>query len=597
MKRTVFSYSLILPRISASLIIIGFFSTVAHSQNSMYSDPFLISTDTNLISTMAASSLDKNGCLHIVYVGWYVQPGAPDGVASEIFYTNNLSGEFKEPEKLPKAELPFLPLFEDDFYYSKEPSIAVDSNGAVHVAYYRTEMQLEGSSWICYTNNASGAFSVPQILYYDSLDWYSKYNSLGHHIMLVAGYDNDSIHIVFTGNSGTGHGGARYSVGLNGKFRKPITITQRSERPTIKIDNEGIPHIVYGINSDTTNVFSDMNLATSKILGGRFTSPSILFGFNSNYSSENSFVIDQNDSISVVFRHVSGVAGATQMHYIKGKNGVYKTATTLPTCTGVSAMYAIGIGNNQTEYIAYKQAADHQSLGFLFNDGSGFEDISPADNNKYGFMSAGPQWFTFNRKNNLASFVYTTSQIYLVYCDLNTPPEPVNIYPSNNATNIALAPTFSWYISDRASAYTLQVSTFPDFGNLLLDENNITDTFMMISELSPSTTYYWHVNALNPGGTSTWSETWNFTTINSVGINDVSSKLRFFPNPVNNALFIEGIENENTKVSILSMEGKLLKQINEKGITQIDLSNLPKGTYLLKLSNPKRNYIKKIIKQ
>jgi len=600
MKRTRYSYSLILLWILASTVFHGGFLTIAYSQNSMYSDPFLISTDTiNMISTMAASMLDKNGYLHIAYVGWYVEPGAPDGVASEICYTNNLSGEFKVPEKLPKAELPFSPSFEDDFYYSKEPSIAVDSNGAVHVAYYRTEMQLAGSSWICYTNNTSGVFSVPQILYYDSLDLSSKYYSLGRHIMLAAGHDNDSIHIVFTGNSGTGHGGARYSVGLDGNFRVPVTYTTKSERSTIKFDNEGVPNIVYWINSDTTDTFSDVNLVTSRILGGQITSPTLLYKSESSFSYESAFTFDQNDSIRVVFRHLSGVAGATQMHYIKGKEGQYTTATELPTCTCVSLMYAICIGNNQTEYIAYKQAAGHQSLGFLFNDGSGFEDISPTDYNKYGFMSAGPQWFTYNNKNNMASFIYTTGQIYLVVADLNTPSGPVSIYPTDNSTDISIAPTLQWHMSNRASSYNLQVSTSQDFSNLLLEEHNIIDTFLTVNALSCSTTYYWRVNAMNVGGTSDWSETWNFSTINPVGINDLSSKVQFqfFPNPVNSILYFEGIEIENTKVSILSMDGKLLKQMTEKGISQIDLSDLQKGTYLLKISNPKIIYIKRIIKQ
>ena len=119
---------------AVTLFYVGFLE-VAYSQNLPYSDPFLISTDTTMISTMAASALDNNGKLHIVFVGWYYEGGAPDNVASEIFYTNNVSGTFIEPEKLPKAEIPFEPNFEDAFYYSKEPAIAVDSSGTVHVAY------------------------------------------------------------------------------------------------------------------------------------------------------------------------------------------------------------------------------------------------------------------------------------------------------------------------------------------------------------------------------------------------------------------------------------------------------------------------------
>jgi len=398
--------------LTALTLFYGGFHNVAYSQNLIYSDPFLISTDTNMISTMAASALDKNGKLHIVFVGWYYEQGATDDVASEIFYTNNLSGEFIEPEKLPEAELPFPPSVPYDFYYSKEPTIAVDSSGTVHVAYYRTEFQLAGVSWICYTNNKNGDFSVPKILYYDSNVWHSEYYSYGRDIMLAAVLYDDSIHIVFTGNSGTGHGGARYSVGLDGNFKVPVTYTRESGTPTIMLDNEGIPNILYWINSDTTVSYSNVNLAISKILNGQFTSPTILFESNSTSSWENAFSFDQYDSAHIVFRYLPGGAGAIQMHYIKGIAGNYTPAIQLTTNTLVSLMYSIDIGNNQTEYIAYKQAADHQSLGFMYNDGSGFIDISPTDHFKYGFMSAGPQWFTLDKDNNMAYFVYTTGQIY-----------------------------------------------------------------------------------------------------------------------------------------------------------------------------------------
>jgi hypothetical protein len=402
---------------AVTLFYVGFLE-VAYSQNLPYSDPFLISTDTTMISTMAASALDNNGKLHIIFVGWYYEPESPDGVASEIFYTNNLNGKFMEPVKLPKAEIPFPPS-RDDFYYSKEPSIAVSSSGTVHVAYYRTEFQLDGAGWLCYTNNKNGDFSVPQVLYYDPLVPDSKYYSGDvQNIMLASGTDNDSIHVVFEGNPGTHHGGARYSVGFDGNFTVPRTITEKSGDPTIKIDNEGIPTIVYWIYSDTTDITSHGNLAISKILGGRFSLPIILF--ESADPLESTFAIDQYDSVHVVVRHNAQIARIPQMYYIKGIAGQYTSPTPLSSHTLVSHMYGIDIGTNQTVYIAYKQAADFQSLGFMYNDGSGFRDVSPSDHVKYGFISAGPQWFTLDKDNNVAYFVYTTGQIYMVTVDLNT---------------------------------------------------------------------------------------------------------------------------------------------------------------------------------
>jgi len=455
---------------------------------------------------MAASVLDHNGKLHIVFVGWFYKAGAPDDVASEIFYTNNISGTFMEPESLPKAVLPFPPLFEADFYYSKEPTIAVDSNGTVHVAYYRTETQLDGSAWICYTNNSGGDFSTPHLLFYDPLHTDSKYYSYGNTIMLAANPNNDSIHIVFEGNSGTGNGGARYSAGLDGNFTMPVTYAQRSSKPTIKFDNDGIPNMVYWINSDTSSSSSNVNLVTSKILGETFSSPDILFASGSTFANESAFAIDQYDSLHVVFRNTNL---STQMQYVKGIAGTYSAATGLPTNTGVSLMYAINVGNDQTEYAAYKQAGSNQSLGFMYNNGSGFEDISPTDYDKYGITSAGPQWFTFDKTNGCANFVYTTGLIYLVSIDLFS---PGHISPSNDTTIASITPTVTWRRAfSAASEYRLQVSTDSTFATVIVDDSTLTGTSKEIGPLDLVTTYYWRVGA-GSSGEWTWSDPWHFTT-------------------------------------------------------------------------------------
>ena len=179
------------------------------------------------------------------------------------------------------------------------------------------------------------------------------------------------------------------------------------------------------------------------------------------------------------------------------------------------------------------------------------------------------------------------------------PDIPTLISPSNSSLNQELTLTLNWNTSSKAESYSLQLSTDPDFSSTILNESGITSTNKEISGLINNTTYYWKVSATNAGGTSDWSETWNFITINPVGINNLNSNMqfRFFPNPVNNKLFFEGIENENTEISVLTIDGKILKQMNEKGINQIDLSDLQKGTYLLKIINSKIVYFKKIIKQ
>lgn len=585
-------------KITCLLSVLSFWLVTSYSQDAIFSNPQQISIDPDMLSTMAAGTLDKNGKLHIVYVGWYYKEGAPDNVASEIFYTNNVSGNFAVPVKLPAAVLPFQPSFEDDFYYSKEPSVTVDSEGVVHVAYYRTEGQLNGASWICYTSNKGGSFSVPSILYYNPLDDYSKYCSYGNSITLATGPANDSVHIVFTGNSGTGHGGVRYSAGLNGTFRKPVTYCTASERGTLRFDKHGALNIVYFMHSDTSDIFSKVNLVRSRIINKKFTEPDLMFASSGTFAEESSFSTDQYDSIHVVFRNTSSGFGHYQMQYVEGNDNHYSGARELPSNTIVSLMYSIETGNNQTEYIAYKQAAGYQSLGFMYNDGSGFRDITPDDYKKYGFISAGPQRFVMDKTNRKAYFVYTDEQIQLVTIDLGDPSVPVCSVPAADAKDVAAPTIFKWFKSPKAGLYDLQVSASADFGTLLTNMKNLGDTAFTDNNLLSKTSYYWRIRARGAGGTSDWSLPMKFTTASPVNVERprISHDITLYPNPVQDVLFIEGTEGEETLLNIFSIDGTLLMQKNDRGIRSVNLEKLRNGTYFIKITSSSVNFTQKIIK-
>ncbi len=71
----------------------------------------------------------------------------------------------------------------------------------------------------------------------------------------------------------------------------------------------------------------------------------------------------------------------------------------------------------------------------------------------------------------------------------------------------------------------------------------------------------------------------------------------FNPNPVEDKLYFKGIEYEVNTVTILSTDGKILKQITEKGIEQIDVSDLQSGVYIITVVNSKSSISKKLIIQ
>ena len=78
------------------------------------------------------------------------------------------------------------------------------------------------------------------------------------------------------------------------------------------------------------------------------------------------------------------------------------------------------------------------------------------------------------------------------------------------------------------------------------------------------------------------------------GVIDIkNSNIKIYPNPTNNIINIEGLtKNENNTIQIFDLQGKLVitKTINEKGT--IDLSELNKGVYVIKIGEVAQMIVK-----
>jgi hypothetical protein len=78
------------------------------------------------------------------------------------------------------------------------------------------------------------------------------------------------------------------------------------------------------------------------------------------------------------------------------------------------------------------------------------------------------------------------------------------------------------------------------------------------------------------------------------GINDIkNANIKIYPNPTNNIINIEGLnKNENNTIQIFDVQGKLVitKNITEKGT--IDLSELNKGVYVIKIGEVAQRIVK-----
>ena len=89
---------------------------------------------------------------------------------------------------------------------------------------------------------------------------------------------------------------------------------------------------------------------------------------------------------------------------------------------------------------------------------------------------------------------------------------PTLMSPLNNAKNISDSSVVIWHLVDFATRYRVQISKFSNFSVNVFDQSNWTDTTFAYTGLEYATLYYWHVNSGNSEGTSSWSNTWQFTT-------------------------------------------------------------------------------------
>ncbi len=95
-----------------------------------------------------------------------------------------------------------------------------------------------------------------------------------------------------------------------------------------------------------------------------------------------------------------------------------------------------------------------------------------------------------------------------------TPASPTLVSPANLAANLVITPTLTWNTVYGADSYGVTVATDPGFANIVINQSGLTATsYVVVTPLNNSATYYWHVTASNAAGTSVPSTDWSFTTI------------------------------------------------------------------------------------
>ena len=84
----------------------------------------------------------------------------------------------------------------------------------------------------------------------------------------------------------------------------------------------------------------------------------------------------------------------------------------------------------------------------------------------------------------------------------------------------------------------------------------------------------------------------------SIGVqNHEFACLKVYPNPASNRIWVSNMETKQTSIQFLTMQGKLLESFSSMDpIIEINIENVARGCYFLKINTVENSYVKKITK-
>lgn len=125
-----------------------------------------------------------------------------------------------------------------------------------------------------------------------------------------------------------------------------------------------------------------------------------------------------------------------------------------------------------------------------------------------------------------------------------------------------------------------QSSTPVAFTTQTVTSTNTLTTFT----LDTPGTYYFHCGT-NPNNSNNWGK---ITVLGPTSIKEnKTSKYNIYPNPASDILIIEGLEGV---AEIFSLNGK---KVMEASLSTVDIKDLSKGTYIIKIGEYNSSFIKK----
>ncbi len=296
------------------------------------------------VDTLAAVAVDANNKVHIAWNGFFAKAGAPDGVASDIYYTTNAPGAFGAPVRI---RVPAG-------WYSRDATIAVDPAGHAHIVFRRSVNQASvlSDDDLYYVTNANGDFKHPVRLIDGGFGADSPVEVSAPHDPLVHCDRLGRVHVTCLAFSIGGLSDAVvYLTNRSGGWTKPAPAVRGDfvTHHSSALDRNGYLHIAFPKNdkSGRERIYYAHNRS------GKFSPPVAASASQHEHPMQFQLAIDGRAKAHLVYRAPFVMPGTPDLFYVDNTTGSFKSWRSLcPGNTYYIPQIAVDSGN--VVHIAYK---------------------------------------------------------------------------------------------------------------------------------------------------------------------------------------------------------------------------------------------------
>lgn len=311
------------------------------------------------------------------------------------------------------------------------------------------------------------------------------------------------------------------------------------------------------------------------------------------------------------YTNTAVTTGTTYTYYVKAKNatttqttnsnGTQSITTINCAAPGSFALTATPECNNGTSQINLSWTASANATNYdIYRNSSLYASDVTGTAFANTYITAGTAYtYSVVAKNNIGTL--TNSNGTISTTALTCPPGSFTATATPTCSGTSSAINLTWTAATGATGYDIYRN-----GNLYASDITGT-TFLNTYLITAGTTYTYYVKAKNSIGSINNSN----GTLSVVATNCSAAResqettfqsetisLKMYPNPTDGIINLEFNKEITNPIEyfVLDIQGKIIKQESTKEKV-IDISNLPSGTYFIKVNTEEKEFVKQILKK